>query len=475
MPEYQPGAVLFEIFRVERLLGMGTFGRVYLVRNLKLDDLRALKILRNDDPGIGSSDIRDCRERFLMEAKLAARRSDNLIQVYSQQEDAHNLAVEMEYAPGGSLKDRLLDLKENKRRMPVDECLAIAGDIARGLKTLHERDIVHRDLKPGNILFDDQGRAKISDLGLAQTDLSTSRLVGGSLLPRPHPGTPGYMSPEHGSPEKYPHLPPASDIYALGCILFEMLTGAVYKNQRPGTLITQFRQDGTSWLSGLLAKMLEKDPEKRPWNGNEALEEIQRGRAGQQRVEKKVQSGAEPKAETERQQQDSEGAKRQARAQVRLENEKKNNKPFSRSVWRWLIGIGILAMIVWVGFIMVQNRKMLISAPTPAGQIATDAPTAFYAATMAAHSAASPTVTAWPTNTPMRIPAPQTATLARKTWARNGCYQEFTAIAQIPEGGTVHLLPAERRFDTQSRECLLVEYVGETQTIVGWILTADLK
>ncbi|WP_322510248.1 hypothetical protein, partial [Anaerolinea sp.] len=71
-------------------------------------------------------------------------------------------------------------------------------------------------------------------------------------------------------------------------------------------------------------------------------------------------------------------------------------------------------------------------------------------------------------------PTPLTATLARRVWARNGCYEEFTGIAQIPEGAVVRLLPAERRFDTLSRECLLVEYVGETRTIIGWILIADL-
>ena len=300
MPEYQPGDTLFGIFRIEKLLGVGTYGRVYLVKNLKLKDSRALKIFRSDDPGIGSSDIQNCRDRFLLEAVLAARRSDYLVQVYSEQEDEHTLAVEMEYASGGSLKDRLKDFKDNQKLMPVDECLAITIDIARGLKTLHERDIVHRDLKPGNILIDEFGRAKISDLGLAQTDLSVDRLIAGSGA-KDHPGTPAYMSPEHVNPQKFPHLPPASDVYALGCILFEMLAGVVYKNQRPGTPVTQFRQDIPDWLGLVLAKMLEKEPEKRLWNGSEVLEEIQKGSDAQKNEAEKerLEKEAEEKARQE--------------------------------------------------------------------------------------------------------------------------------------------------------------------------------
>ncbi|GAP07276.1 hypothetical protein ATHL_02146, partial [Anaerolinea thermolimosa] len=89
----------------------------------------------------------------------------------------------------------------------------------------------------------------------------------------------------------------------------------------------------------------------------------------------------------------------------------------------------------------------------------------------------SPTSTSTPrpTETPTITPTPLTATVTRKVWARNGCYEEYTAIAQIPEGGVVRLLPAERRFDALSRECLLVEYVGETRTIIGWILIADIQ
>ena len=106
---------------------------------------------------------------------------------------------------------------------------------------------------------------------------------------------------------------------------------------------------------------------------------------------------------------------------------------------------------------------------------ATPTPTYTPTPTRTATPTPEPTATPRPTQTPTITPTPLTATVARKIWARNGCYEEYQAIAHIPEGAMVRLLPAERRFDTLSRECLLVEYVGETRTIIGWILIADIQ
>ena len=134
-----------------------------------------------------------------------------------------------------------------------------------------------------------------------------------------------------------------------------------------------------------------------------------------------------------------------------------------------VLGAAILGFILWM--VVIQAHSYVISLTPTATPTATETATP----TLTPRPTATSTATPRPTGTATITPTPQTATLARKIWARNGCYEEFTAIAQIPEGGTVHLLPAERRFDTLSRECLLVEYVGETQTIIGWILIADLK
>lgn len=129
----------------------------------------------------------------------------------------------------------------------------------------------------------------------------------------------------------------------------------------------------------------------------------------------------------------------------------------------------LVIFLLWMAFSQVRSYVISLT-PT-----ATATPT--LTATPSPTLTPSPTFTATPkpTNTPTITPTPMNATVARQVWARNGCYEDFTAIAQIPESGVVRLLPAERRFDTLSRECLLIEYVGETRTIIGWILIADLK
>jgi serine/threonine protein kinase len=175
----------------------------------------------------------------------------------------------MEYAAGGSLQTRLDQARQERRPLPIDECVRIALDIAQGLAAIHPLDIVHRDLKPSNILFDEQGRAKVADLGLAQVPGGPSLR---SVISQgvPHPGTPGYMSPEQE--KTYGHLTPASDVYALGLLLFEMLTGRMYRNVRPGTRVRTLREEVPEWLDDLVARMLAQNPEERPWDGAEVIE-----------------------------------------------------------------------------------------------------------------------------------------------------------------------------------------------------------
>ena len=148
--------------------------------------------------------------------------------------------------------------------------------------------------------------------------------------------------------------------------------------------------------------------------------------------------------------------------------------PYNNTILGLKIGAGLLAAAVLFLLIVLganQVRAYIISL-TPT---ATPTPTATATPTPPPTPSPTSTSTPRPTETPTITPTPLTATVTRKVWARNGCYEEYTAIAQIPEGGVVRLLPAERRFDTLSRECLLVEYVGETRTIIGWILIADIQ
>ena len=132
------------------------------------------------------------------------------------------------------------------------------------------------------------------------------------------------------------------------------------------------------------------------------------------------------------------------------------------------VALIILGLLLWLGIRQVQAYIVSLT-PTP-----TATPTATATFTVTPTFTPTFTPTPRPTPTPTITPTPINAKVARIVWARNGCYEDFQAIAQIPENGLVRLLPAERRFDTLSRECLLIEYVGETRTIIGWILIADL-
>ena len=289
---YQIGEILLDKYRIEALLGQGAFGDVYSATHLTLNVRRAIKVLRHDAPGVGSSMYNNAGQRFQLEAQLGAQLNSqganpHLLQVYDFINTSDLLLLEMEYAPGGSLAERLRQAKANATPIPLTDCLQIAIEVASGLSALHALDIVHRDLKPANILFDKHGHARLADFGLAQVPGGSSQRSQLSM-PNPHPGTPGYMSPEQENTGKY--LTPASDVYSLGVTLFEMLTSRSYHGQRPGTLASQLRSDLPATLDDLLARMLAESPKERPWNGQETLELLQAAQA-------KLQSSGQAEAQ----------------------------------------------------------------------------------------------------------------------------------------------------------------------------------
>jgi tetratricopeptide (TPR) repeat protein len=133
-----------------------------------------------------------------------------------------------------------------------------------------------------------------------------------------------------------------------------------------------------------------------------------------------------------------------------------------------LLGIIILGLILWLG--ANQVRAYVISLTPTATPTLTPTTTP----TRTPFPTATITPTPQPTNTPTITPTPLTGTTARIVWVRNGCYETFDAISRIPEGAIVRFMPVERRWDNFNRECVFIEYVGETRTINGWILLADL-
>lgn len=273
---YQPGDILLDKYRIEELIGRGSFAEVYCATHIDLNRPRALKVLRKDAPGVGPTTLREFEYRFRLEARLGDLLDHpNLIQIYDIGIDGEELVLVMEYAPGGNLAERISVAKDMALDIPLEKVIQYATDIALGLAEIHKQDIVHRDLKPSNILFDSQGRAKVADLGLAQTAESTIDRYHGGSISLDHPGTPEYMPPEQ-QPGNKMALNVTADIFALGCVIFEMLTGRRYYHQKPNMRARDLRSDIPIWLDDLVNQMLSKDMNDRPWDGSEAAELIRK-------------------------------------------------------------------------------------------------------------------------------------------------------------------------------------------------------
>ncbi len=269
---YKRGDILLNKYRLDTLVGQGAFAQVWKATHLELNITRALKILRRETPGVSSVDFDDFQKRFRLEAQIGAKVDHpNLVRVHDFEQSGDTLILVMEYAPNGNLSSRISRSQNGGNTISIERAIQITLEVAQGLSALHAHDIVHRDLKPSNIVFGKDEVVKITDFGLAQ-------MPGGpgfrSQMSRPalHPGTPGYMSPEQASTHGYLH--PSSDIYSLGLILFEMLTGRNYNNVKPGITAASLRSDVPVWLDRLLSQMLNPDPQKRPWDGEAIVSHI---------------------------------------------------------------------------------------------------------------------------------------------------------------------------------------------------------
>ena len=198
-------------YQVERQIGRGATATVYLARDLKHDRPVAVKVLRPElSAAIGG-------ERFLLEIKVAAGlQHPHILPLYDSGDAGGTLYYVMPFVEGESLRDRL----NREPKLPLDDALRIAREVADALAYAHEADIVHRDIKPENILLSD-GHAVVADFGIAR---AINRAGGEGLTETGMAiGTPVYMSPEQASAERA--VDGRTDIYSLGCVLYEMLAG----------------------------------------------------------------------------------------------------------------------------------------------------------------------------------------------------------------------------------------------------------
>ena len=204
-------SALADRYRFERELGQGGMATVYLAHDLRHDRPVAIKVLRPElASALGG-------ERFLAEIRTTARlQHPNILPLHDSGAAGDLLFYVMPYVEGESLRDRL----EREGQLPLEDAVRIGSEVASALDYAHRKAIIHRDVKPENILLHD-GRAMVADFGiaLAASRAGADRLTGTGLSL----GTPRYMSPEQAMGER--QITARSDIYALGCVVYEMLVG----------------------------------------------------------------------------------------------------------------------------------------------------------------------------------------------------------------------------------------------------------
>jgi serine/threonine-protein kinase len=198
-------------YAIHRELGEGGMATVFLADDLKHERKVALKVLKPELAAVVGAD------RFLAEIKTTANlQHPHILPLFDSGEADGFLFYVMPYVEGESLRDRL----DRERQLPVDQAVRLVTDVAEALHSAHEQGVIHRDIKPANILMS-KGRPLVADFGIA---LAVSAAGSGRLTETGlSMGTPYYMSPEQASADREPSA--ASDVYALGCVLYEMLVG----------------------------------------------------------------------------------------------------------------------------------------------------------------------------------------------------------------------------------------------------------
>jgi serine/threonine protein kinase len=245
----KPGDTIRGQYRILELIRKAGMSRVWLAEQPEFGKRKvAIKepLLRGH---------RELERRWRQEIDLAPQleRLPHIVRAYTLEHRADGTPLlVMEYVDGGSLAQLM---KRNSDGLPLGQSLKITREILKALAAFHNLPDtpVHRDVKPSNILLDCERGALLGDFGLAQ-------LPGSRDTPpiKPHPGTPLYKAPEQES--ELDPLTPAADLYAAGCVLFEMLTGKRYKEVPAGTRVRRIRQGVPAWLDKVLIKALAEEP-----------------------------------------------------------------------------------------------------------------------------------------------------------------------------------------------------------------------
>lgn len=272
-----PGTLIGD-YRIEKVLGQGGMGVVYLATQQKLDRLVALKMI------LGSGEIRESLlERFDAEAKAIAKfQHENIVRIFETSEHAGMPFFSLEFIEGATLSDLLQD----GPMAPIDAA-GILAQVARGLQYAHDQNIIHRDIKPANVLLTNEGVPKVSDFGLArEIERDQSLSMDGAVV-----GTPGYMAPEQARGAR--DVGAAADIWGMGAMLYAMLTGrAPFVGSNPGESLmmllrdepvppSRLRMKVPQDIETICLKCLEKDIEKRYETAEALAEDLERYTRGE--------------------------------------------------------------------------------------------------------------------------------------------------------------------------------------------------
>ncbi len=274
-PQAEPIRTVAHFEIVERL-GTGGFGMVWTARDTRLDRMVALKVPRYGQ--LAADQVED----FLHEARVAAQlKHPNIVSVHEIGRDGDLVYIVSDLIQGAPLSEWRRDLP-----LTFDETAALIAAVASALHYAHEQGVVHRDLKPANILIDLQGQPHLTDFGLAKWEADEVVTLDGHIL-----GTPGYMSPEQARGDSR-RCDRRTDVYSLGVVLFELLTGELPFRGQPAMQIQQVINDEPPSprklnssvppdLETVCLKCLEKDPEQRYSTAQAVADELRRFQKGE--------------------------------------------------------------------------------------------------------------------------------------------------------------------------------------------------
>jgi serine/threonine protein kinase len=267
----QPGAVLGERYEILQLLGEGGMGAVYKARDREVDRLVALKIIR---PELASQP--EVLRRFKQELILARKVTHkNVIRIFDIGEAEGIKFISMDFIEGQDLRALL----RQKGKLAPEEAVNIMVQVGQALEAAHSEGVVHRDLKPQNIMIDAQGRATVMDFGIARSTELTGMTQTGALI-----GTPEYMSPEQAKGQE---VDARSDLFTLGIIFYELLTGKTpYQADTVLGLLLKRTQERAQppieldstiprYLSDVVVRCLEIEPRARYQKASEIVADLE--------------------------------------------------------------------------------------------------------------------------------------------------------------------------------------------------------